>query len=262
MNNKQKKFWLVMTFLISLIFCSTVSAITYKDYTQEEFDALETTTVIKSEDSPTGYFVTFRYKDPNASRVRIYGEWAFSAFDQASFVTSENATPWQWKDGDTIWSTKGWPTADMIKNEKTGVWSYTIPLPTGTWNYRFYVGGTANAELTDYSNAVMIADPNNKHYIFDPNATNLSPEQCLTSIYVPYDDIKQAKTLPRYEEAPRSSENGTVLFERVKLANGLQTSYGIYLPYRYNPARKQPYPILVLFHGGGGYDGSGSTMDS
>lgn len=238
-----------------LLSCFAAFAATYEGFTEAEFAALEKTTVVKSTDSPTGYFVTFRCKAPDATRVRIYGEWVFSAMDQASFVTSENATPAEWQDGDTIWHTKGWPTADMVKDEATGIWSYTIPLPTGTWNYRFYVGGKDGAELTDYTDAVMVADPNNTHYIIDPNA-ELNGEECLTSVYVPYDEVKQAKTVARPEEAPRATENGKVLFESAKSAGGIETSYGVYLPYGYDVTRAEPYPILVLFHGGGGYDGS------
>lgn len=106
------------------------------------------TTVVKSEDSPTGYYVTFRYKDPDSGRVRIYGEWAFSDLDHSTVVTSLNATPEEWQDGYTVWQTSGWPTADMVLDEETGIWSYTIPLPNGTYNYRFYVGGAEDAELS------------------------------------------------------------------------------------------------------------------
>ena len=250
-----KKFASLLLALCMLFTCAQALATTYEGFTEEQFAALDKTTVVKSADSPTGYFVTFRYKDPEATRVRIYGEWAFSAMDQASFVTSENATPDQWQDGDTVWTTGDWPTADMVKDEATGIWSYTIPLPTGTWNYRFYVGGKAGAEPTDYTDAVMVADPANAHYIIDPNA-ELNGEECLTSVYVPYDEVKQAKTVARPEEAPRASENGKVLFESAKTSGGIDTSYGVYLPYGYDANRAEKYPILVLFHGGGGYDGS------
>ncbi len=228
----------------------------YEGYTQEEFDALEETTVIKSEDSPTGYYVTFRYVDPDATRVRIYGEWAFSDVNYSSIMESMNATPDEWQDGYTVWQTDGWPTADMELDEETGIWSYTIPLPNGTYNYRYYVGGSADADLTDYTDAQMVCDPSNPNYTYDRLDEDSSAEMYLTSIYVPYDEEKQANTTCVEEEAPRDGENGTVLFEDVVLEDGTETSYGIYLPYEFDADREEAYPILVLFHGGGGFDGS------
>lgn len=82
-----------MTAMGMLLAGSSAMAATYEGYTEEEFAALEQTTVVKSEDSPTGYYVTFRYKDPDASRVRIYGEWRFSDIESASYFTSQNAAP-------------------------------------------------------------------------------------------------------------------------------------------------------------------------
>lgn len=250
-----KKLVSLFAVLCLLATCGAAYATTYEGYTEKEFAALTQTTVVKSDDSPTGYYVTFRYVDPEAPRVRIYGEWRFSAPDWSSFVTSENKAPEDWEDGDTEWSTAGWPTTDMVKDEATGIWSYTIPLPNGTWNYRFYVGGVEGAELTDYTDAVMIPDPSNVHYISDA-VTEMNGEQCLTSVYVPYDETKQAKTSMRLEEAPRDGENGTVLFESATTSGDIATSYGVYLPNGYDAGRAEPYPILVLFHGGGGYDGS------
>ncbi|MDO4548370.1 MAG: alpha/beta hydrolase-fold protein [Clostridia bacterium] len=252
-----KKLLSLILTLCLIMTCAAAFAATYEGMTQEEFNALEATTVVKSDDSPTGYYVTFRYKDPDATRVRIYGEWSFSDPALASFVTSENASPDEWEDGDIVWKTSSWPTADMALNEETGVWSYTIPLPTGTWCYRYYVGGVEGAELTDYTDAVMVADPANVNYLADPN--EVGGEQLLTAVYVPYDEVKQAKTITRFEEAPRDGENGTVEYETVTLESGLTTSYAIYLPYEYDAQRDDAYPMLILFHGGGGYYGSWFT---
>ena len=235
---------------------SPAFAYNYADsVSDEEFAQLTETTVFKDETSPTGYSVTFRYVDPDASRVRIYGEWKFSDVYHASFVTSENKAPEDWEDGDVVWKTNGWPTAEMEKDEESGIWSYTIPLPTGTWAYRFYVGGAEGAELTDYTDAKMIPDPANVNYLApDEDLDNLGGEQCLTSVYVPYDEEKQANTIRRDEEAPRDGENGTVEYVVTDLPDGSTSGYEVYLPYGYDKANE--YPLFVLFHGGGGYDGS------
>ena len=60
----------------------------------------------------------------------------------------------------------------------------------------------------------------------------------------------------RPEEMPRDTENGTVSFETATTEDGIATSYGVYLPNGYDADREEAYPLLVLFHGGGGYDGS------
>jgi enterochelin esterase-like enzyme len=78
----------------------------------------------------------------------------------------------------------------------------------------------------------------------------------LTSIFVPWDPVKLAKTARWDELAPRKDKNGKVLFEKATLANGKETYYGIYLPYNFDANRTVKYPLLVLFHGGGGYEGT------
>lgn len=239
-----------------LLLGATAGAATYEGYTQAEFDALEATTVVASADSPTGYYVTFRYKDPDADRVRIYGEWKFSDLAHASVSTSLNAMPEDWQDGYTIWKTDGWPTSDLVKNEATGVWSYTIPLPTGTWGYRFYVGGTEGAELVDYTDAVITWDPNNLSLLYDYEADDLSNDEYLSYVYVPYDEGKQALTTPREEEAPRDGENGDAFFEMVTNDDGFEASFGVYLPHGFDKERAEPYPVLVILHGGGGSESS------
>lgn len=208
--------------------------------------------VTPSADSPTGYFVTFQYTDPNATRVRLYGEWWFSDLAHASVRTSLNATPEQWKDGYTVWKgSKPWPTVDMTKGAD-GVWSYTIPLPTGTWNYRFYVGGAPDAALTDYKDAKVTWDPENRPMLYDYEAKDLTNDEYLSHVYVPWDANKQANTMRRDEEAPRTSEQGKAFFSEVTMPDGFKASFGVYLPYGFDAQRAEPYPVLVIMHGGGG----------
>ena len=160
---------------------------------QKEADTLEKTTVVKDPDSPTGYSVTFRYKDPNAKRVRLSGQWMFSDKSHASLVTSLNATAQEWKNGYFVHRYGKWPTVDMTLDEETGVWAYTIPLPNGTWVYTFYVGGMENAELKDDTDAVQEWDPTNPPLLYDYEATDMTPNERRSDIYVPYDAEKQSR---------------------------------------------------------------------
>src|SRR5579875_4203979 len=64
--------------------------------------------VIHTGTGPTGYEVTFRYKDPTAASVQIKGEWYFAnlsdisapASTATSVVTTPGLLPPQWRPGD------------------------------------------------------------------------------------------------------------------------------------------------------------------
>jgi hypothetical protein len=71
---------------------------------QKREEAPEKTTVVKDPDSPTGYSVTFRYKDSDATRVRLSGRWLFSDKARASLATSLNATPEEWLFCPSVWA--------------------------------------------------------------------------------------------------------------------------------------------------------------
>ncbi|MDO4549015.1 MAG: alpha/beta hydrolase-fold protein, partial [Clostridia bacterium] len=84
----------------------------------------------------------------------------------------------------------------------------------------------------------------------------MSNEEYLTSVYVPYDSVKQSKSTCVVEQAPRASEKGTVLLEATVTNDGTNTGFGVYLPYNFDAEREQPYPLLAIYHGGGGFCGS------
>ena len=124
-------------------------------------------------------------------------------------------------------------------------------------NYRFVVGGDPAAEVTDTTDTRRVADPANPNWLASYEDTeNMGGEQSLTSVYVPWDPEKQANTDQRSEEAPRDGENGETVVVEDTTADGTVTSYVVYTPYGYEADREEPYPVLVLYHGGGGYYGS------
>lgn len=51
---------------------------TEDSFTEEEFAALTKTTVYQSDESPTGYEVTFRFYGPEYESVEVAGEWWYS----------------------------------------------------------------------------------------------------------------------------------------------------------------------------------------
>ena len=105
--------------------------------------------VIRTGTAPTGYEVTFRYYDPSATTVQVRGEWFFSNAADTTTTSSAGLLPSQWAPGDfpIAFPNQGpapnWPVAQMTLDSSTGVWSYTTPLPSGTFTYGFYVNCTS-----------------------------------------------------------------------------------------------------------------------
>lgn len=218
---------------------------------QSKIDALTETTIIKDNNSPTGFYVTFRYYAPDAQRVRIRGEWSF-ATDRGSFYPmSDNIMPEDYKDGmfPLQVDQNDWPAFDMELNEDTGVWFYTIALPSGTWSYRFIVNGVEGAALTDYTDAFVETDPNNR-----PLEKDLG-EQNNSQVRIPY--VKSKQSLNLSVQLPRTDKRVGTLTYHLYEATGYEgeladdPAIAVYTPYGYSASRKEPYKVLYLSHGAG-----------
>ena len=221
-----------------------------ENLTEDEFAALTETTIIKDPNSITGYTVTFRHYAPDATRVRIRGEWSlYSSTNNCKFIRG-SYTPEEWTDGmfPLQADMKDWPAFDMIKNEETGVWSYTVPMPSGTWSYRFYEGGVEGAALTDYTDAVATTDVNNR-----PWEKELG-EQGNSQVRVPFDADKQTNDFSVQLPQPEG-KFGAVEVLTYKAENLTETkddpAVAVYLPYGYDAERAEPYKTLYISHGGG-----------
>ncbi len=103
--------------------------------------------VISPEVGEDGW-VTFRYYDPTATMVQLYGEWGRNDL------------------GAMCYSATGWPVLDMTMDEND-VWSYTIQLEPNFYNYHFIVDG---ATVLDPSNPPWHPDANNNQvYVPGPD---------------------------------------------------------------------------------------------
>ncbi len=221
-----------------------------ENLTAEEIEALTETTIIKDPDSITGYTVTFRHYAPDAARVRIRGEWSLYQPTRNSLFVTGPYNPDQWVDGmvPVQVGMADWPAYDMVKNEQTGIWSYTVPMPSGTWSYRFYEGGAEDAALTDYTDAVATTDINNR-----PWEKELG-EQGNSQVRVPFDGEKQTSDFSIQLPQPES-KFGTVEV-LTYAADGVEEkkddpAIAVYLPYGYDAERAEPYKVLYISHGGG-----------
>lgn len=218
--------------------------------TQEEMDALTQTTIIRDADSPTGYTVTFRHYAPDAARVRIRGEWSLYEPTNNSLFVIGPYNPEEWVDGmvPVQVDLADWPAYDMEKNEETGVWSYTVPLASGTWSYRFYEGGAEGAALTDYTDAIATTDVNN------PPFEKELGEQGNSQVRVPFDAEKQ--TVDFSNQLPQPDGKFGTVEVLTYAADGVEEkkddpAVAVYLPYGYDAEREEPYKVLYISHGGG-----------
>ncbi|MDR7187125.1 hypothetical protein J2X85_004195 [Microbacterium trichothecenolyticum] len=215
--------------------------------------------VVKTDDGPTGYSVTFRYKAPaDVQQVRIWGEWQFSNVERlAATRQSDGRLGADWQPGDTIAAAgpgffPAFPALDMTLGED-GVWSWTSPLPSGKFSYRFVhdCGGVQGIDgCTSYP------DPANPNW-----ANSLTPTgaQTLSSVWVP-----SHPEFPTYDldmQKPSSAER-TGTFEHREYVSPESTNpvgkhyMAVYLPAGYDEDRAVPYPTLYLSHGAGGNEGT------
>ena len=244
---------LLTCLLAALLLLASLSALAEVPYaeglTAEEVAALTQTTVIRDENSPTGYIVAFRYEAPDAQRVRIRGEWNFSDAYHSSTTQATTILPEDWTPDVFPLQNPSWPAFDMEKND-AGIWCYDIPLPSGTWSYRFVVDGVEGAELTDYTDAFVETDPNNR-----PMEKVLG-EQNNSQVYVPFDPEKQV--LDNSIQAPRTDgQTGTIVNLAYEPTGVPEESIvdtaaiAVYLPYGYDEDREEPYKVLYISHGSG-----------
>lgn len=209
---------------------------------------------------PTGYEVTFRYHDPTATTVQVRGEWFFSNAANTTTTSSLGLLPTQWAPGDfpIAFPNQGpapnWPVAQMTLDNATGVWSYTTPLPSGTFTYGFYVNCTSPPPAL--TGCTELADPSNPPW---NHSGSVEPD---SEVYVPSD--ARFGTPDLSWQAPNRRAHGTLL--DVSYPDAQSTDpvgshpLAVYLPPGYNPHRRVPYPTLYLSHGGGGNEVDWSTQ--
>lgn len=207
--------------------------------------------------APTGYEVTFRYYDPTATAVSIKGGWSFSSVERVADDPT-NANPIaavDWKPGDFQLQSpnspgEGWPVARMRKDDASGLWSYTVPLPSGWTEYQLYPNCAATPPST--TGCTAIVDPANAPITGCASAGCTASTYPFSSVYVPSDPKFGTEDLSWQTDVPEG-QRGTI--ENISYADPLATSgrknMVVYTPPGYDPNRAEPYPVYVLTHGGG-----------
>ncbi len=220
--------------------------------------------------APTGYTVTFRYRDPTAKVVQIEGEWYFSSPDSTSVESSEGRPASQWEQGDIAINPDApqdilaglkstWPDADMTKGA-SGVWSYTTPLPSGVYSYGFVVNCThsdltpaqqANPETpSTYTGCPEVADPSNPPWN-EHNGVTRGSAVTYSQIYVPSDPAFHTSDYSWEAPAAARGELTDISYAGTGGPPNLpgKNYLAVYTPPGYNRHRSTPYPTLYLAHG-------------
>ena len=212
--------------------------------------------------SATGYTATFSYENANATSVKIMGGFTFYKPNDIYLITAGRLnlddgivdqehifTPETWEPGLSRFGDSGY-IANMTKDDETGMWSFSVDLPCGSYLYQYIITDADGNEMT-------ITDPSNI-----PAVNMLGASQTRSQFYVPYNAQKQAASdnwtflMPVENDADR----GTVYWMEY---NGVQFNGSeitthqlmLYLPSGYDANRLEPYKVLYLCHGGGGEEG-------
>ncbi|KAF2093536.1 alpha/beta-hydrolase [Rhizodiscina lignyota] len=224
------------------------------------------TEVIHTGKRPTGYEVSFKFH-PNATThptfVVLGGFGLYTNTRTASLSKMEQILPWDWTPEDFSLRTsvqlpapgtngkytKGF---NMTYDHSTGDWTYTLPFPSGTFNYAYYVDcwqGWASPNCTP------ITDPSN------PPIERAKGDQLLSTVQVPWDGQFQSPSMnyDKYFPLQPASKRGSISFHVYRSPGSIYPSkdehpVGIYLPREYGTVQGKKYPVLWLSHGGGGTD--------
>ncbi len=215
--------------------------------------------VVHTGTGPTGYEVTFRYYDPTATKVYIRGEWFFSVAASTTITSSAGLLPSQWIPGafpiayPNNGAAANWPIITMTLDSTTGVWSYTTPMPSGTYTYGFYRDcPNPYPSLRDCSE---FADPSN------PPWNTSGAVEPTSQVYVPSDPAFMTPDMSWQAPNPVHGTLFDVTYPSPQSTNPVGSHYlAVYLPPGYDPNRSVPYPTLYLSHGGGGNEIDWSTQ--
>jgi enterochelin esterase-like enzyme len=229
---------------------------------------------------PTGYTVTFRYANPAAKTVRIKGEWSFARPGELTqlagtpehpVVEGQGLLPNEWRPGDFPLQRPNstgpnFPISDMTK-DRNGIWTFTTPLPSGTFTYALFVdctppapGSGAQGGASGQPPCRASADPGNRPWN-DRNGVVTGSVANNSQVYVPSDPA--FNTIDYSWQAPAKVQ-GKLTHETYPSAGHVtpanQNYLVVYTPPNYDAGRARPYPTLYLSHGGGENEMGWSTQ--
>ncbi|KXT10877.1 hypothetical protein AC579_8997 [Pseudocercospora musae] len=211
--------------------------------------------VVRTNQPPTGYEVTFTYNNSSAQNVHIAGIPHFTNQYQTTVTSAASFDPIDYRPGDFPAFTSNVSVYSMDM-QGDGVFTFTGPLPSGTYQYYFL------ADCQNVSQCVSlgqgVTDPDNPPFETVQGTEAGSPFQVpFDSVYQSYADLNLNFDYALPVEGPR----GKVITDFYPSPGAVSPSPGtnnfaVYLPPGYdNTSTRAAYPLLYLSHGGGGAAG-------
>lgn len=218
--------------------------------------------VVSNGKAPTGHAVTFSIDAPQARSMRIRGAWLFASTRSTS-TDIHNLHPIRaadWHAGDFPLQSpntpsENWPVEEMKRDPRSGLWTLTMPLPGGTFDYQFFAD--CPAPRGSVAGCTPITDP--ARPAWNAHENGASPAS-FSQVFVPRDPRYDPADVALQADAPAGQRGALreILYDTPHDPAG-RHALAVYLPARYDPHRAKPYPVLVLSHGGGENETAWST---
>ncbi|HET6302641.1 alpha/beta hydrolase [Microbacterium sp.] len=208
----------------------------------DDVDLTPGPTIVKDENSPTGYTGHFVYYNPDATSVRFVADILLRNWEDPSDTTVYQPSEYRpgLMRGGGAYDVEMTPVGD-------GYWVHDVPLAAGVNQYWFYVNNNTNLWVTDPANSPIYA----------PDGLTGTARRAFNKVYVPYDAEKQnyAPLAAREIENERpDTAKGTWSYVEIPSLpplNGIPRTIGVYLPPGYDENRAEPYKLIYMQHGGG-----------
>lgn len=218
--------------------------------------------------------ITFDPKDyPNAtiSSIQLMGEFLFYTSNLTGHTDKTGMNDVQTKYIPSQYTTDmvsvgGFYYQEMTYDEVNKVYTTSMQLPAGRYNYHFQINATwgepvAASAPTSFANSLTIdgtkhgiesfatfgdwvVDPKNK-----PNVTSPTGSQRNSIL-----EVGTSQDFPWIANS-NVTKRGTVTYVPYEDVNKTTQYLGVYLPVGYNKNSSKPYKIVFASHGGGGNEG-------
>lgn len=225
-------------------------------------------------DSDAKYQATFTYKtDKKLAAMNLVGSFQFwTKEDKEAYLSGDYnihyKSPYEYKDGMfmTSYDFLAWDEQPIKMYEvKEGVWSVTIPLPSGEYSYRYELyDGTVN-DKGKLVKTDEIKDPANLPASNKTSEDDTSYDCAWSLVFVGNREScieGQEYIFPRTD-----GKVGTIQYVEYEAIDGSKQPMGVYLPYGYDDSKT--YKTLYLSHGSGGNEvewmtigAAGNIMDN
>lgn len=211
-----------------------------------------------NEDSETGYTVTFRYYNENATNVQVAGGFDFyeenadyaygygAKLDEGDSTGDHLFKPETWSKDANLYHVNDQATIIDMQQDEDGAWTCTLDLTGGWYLYQY------NVSYNDANYYESVTDPENQ-----PSCNSIGAHQTRSQFYVPYDAEKQAPqdNWTWSTPAEKEEDRGTLYQTSYMSADNIVRPVEVYLPASYDADREEPYKVLYISHGGGGEEG-------